>query len=90
MLNLLVHFLLSLHLLHVCERENRVRYSSCGTLALGLQTSGARCEDSHRLLLSVQHVLLCEESQAVFECPLAGALLLRHAERPVRKWQSYC
>lgn len=67
MLRRLVLFLLLLHLQHIWKRTSTSKTAStrgrCGAAA------------PHRALLPVQHVLLGEDPQTVFEGHLAGGLL---------------
>lgn len=84
MLNLLVHFLLALHPLHVWER-NTVRCCCCMIHSSSLQTHverGAMCAASYRPLLPIQHILFGKEPQAVFESHFTWALLWRQSTAP--------
>lgn len=81
MLNLLVHFRLALHLLHVCDwvrgeewKEGVETPEKWAALRLNLWKCGVQ-RISHRSLFSIQHVLFCKQSQAVFQRHFAWALL---------------
>lgn len=83
MLNFLVHFLLALHLLHVWGKSQRFK-------SLKLTLCHPSCdflEVSYRFLLSVQHIFLWEESQAVLESHLPWSLLQTH--NPLRKFSFF-